>query len=416
MKIIAFLLCFIGLVAGLQEVQTESESVIDIRHHGHIMTIIGEGFEVVRGDEHHQYRANDYVVVEQEIFVYGFILHQDEVRQYQGFLLVISSTGQVIYEEVFNEGEHMDVPSHYMLDGQLIFHVSHHHDDYDKTVDTNYFYRYEQGLLSDPIKVEGRIYRVDLVDGMLFISNHYHGDYQAAIDCDFNVYYDDIVYGIVNFGVYEDAIEVFFLNTLMHNGITYENQILFDYPGHYYLRFKEHTYQFSLYPSIIGVKDGGVYNDEVIIDVSSGHVFLNDDLYAEGEVIQGPGYYTLRIEGVNGFDHRLEFTITSNLEGVFDRQIYTSSRTLTFNGHGYLNGRYIESGYTVSEVGNYTLEIHGDNDYLETVYFEIHESDLTANQGQQLLRHIEVGFLATATLLGGGYFIHKKIKKDKHSR
>ncbi|MFW6318927.1 MAG: hypothetical protein ACOC1L_01950, partial [Bacillota bacterium] len=109
-----------------------------------------------------------------------------------------------------------------------------------------------------------------------------------------------------------------------------------------------------------------------------------------------------------GYEKRIDFTVLSSVSGVYNNQIYDSKRTLTFNGVGYLNNTYIETGHTVNKPGIYTLDILGDNDYRETLQFEIRsiEEDDTNNT----LLYVEIGLLATIVISTGVLLIKYKLK------
>lgn len=57
---------------------------------------------------------------------------------------------------------------------------------------------------------------------------------------------------------------------------------------------------------------------------------------------------------------------------IKNNSVYDLGTVLYFNGEGKLNGKVINSGYVMNEIGNYILEINGQN-AKEFVYFEIED-------------------------------------------
>ena len=98
---------------------------------------------------------------------------------------------------------------------------------------------------------------------------------------------------------------------------------------------------------------------------------LNNDIYVSGTVISKPGNYELSIRGIGNYLEKYNFTITSNLEGIVNDHTYNEPVEISFNGDAYLNNQFVTSPLVVSDVGDYILKIKGENNYLETYYFQI---------------------------------------------
>jgi hypothetical protein len=188
--------------------------------------------------------------------------------------------------------------------------------------------------------------------------------------------------------------------------VTVEHGVRIDFPGHYILQYDGFDYQFTVEPTISGVDDLASYNEPVTPFITSGKLFLNDDLFVSGSTISDPGYYELTIQGINGYQKVISFTITSHLSGVVHNQTYQEPVEMTFNGTGYLNNGFITSPFRVEDPGEYVLTIEGKNTYKETYYFAIMEPP-KAYTMMDFLRQYDLVILGV-TIVGGLLVLKKK--------
>lgn len=102
-------------------------------------------------------------------------------------------------------------------------------------------------------------------------------------------------------------------------------------------------------------------------------LYLDDKSYSSGSNIYNVGYHTLRVEGVNGYTSEYEFTILPTINGAkADTEYYPGNTYITCNYSTIkVNGETWSNGATVYNVGYYTVEIIGTNDYLYTYEFTI---------------------------------------------
>ena len=149
-----------------------------------------------------------------------------------------------------------------------------------------------------------------------------------------------------------------------------------------------------------------IYNNSVTPVISSGNVILNNDIYISNTEITNPGNYEFIVNGANNYTENLSFTITSNLEGIINNNIYIEPITLDFNGNGYLNNQFIESPYEVIESGDYIFKIRGENNYMETYFFSI-EEEVNETSFIDFVQRVDI-LVLVVVLISGGIILKKK--------
>ena len=425
MKIIAFLCCVI--VFGLQGVLIEASSgdvyaVLDSEvvvkrvdngsyYHLEIKVEGAYNFQLNYGDEDHRYYVNNVTTDGDHFIFYGYLSGARGTRHHHGYVLFVDGDGLVLSEDVFEFSDVEEVAAHYWLGDQLVFQVKESDVSTDKYVEVgNYFVFFGKDFLRETVvNFEYKFNRVDVDNDVIYLAKEYHGSYDMAIDKFQEVYQGDIVYGLVNHGVYEESVSFYFINPLVFEGEVYRGSLEISYPGLYQLTYQGKQYQFTVNPVVSGIEVDGIYNQAVSFSVSSGRVLLNGELVVENEPVVGPGKYVVEVEGLNEYTVEIPFMITSQLQGVYHEQVYKQERQLTFFGRGFLNSQYIESGIIVSEPGHYTLEIYGDYDYKETVYFQIVETEDTGSASSALF-YAEIALISSALLVGGGLLLRMRLK------
>jgi hypothetical protein len=167
---------------------------------------------------------------------------------------------------------------------------------------------------------------------------------------------------------------------------------------------------------IEGVENGRFYADDVHIKVSFGDDVLEGKEKEEGNPLQAKinqdwfeggrvseeGQHNLTVYFGGEEKRRLSFTIDKTkptITGVEDKKMYTTDRTIEFDeGRGYLNGKEVSSGITVTEqgayhllvvdqAGNYTQLVFGINQTNGTEsFFEKYNTDIvvTAKENEEL--------------------------------
>ena len=377
------------------------------------MLIQGEGlhtFEITRGDENIQYYPENIWVYEDHFYLTGYVIEiTQETRHIHPFMIMISSSGDIDFETIMVDDDFTSIINFIPLEQGFFIHYRHHilndTDDFEFKRDVVEYW--ENHIANQTYNFEERILRIEAQDGFVLLSTAYHGVYELMIDQDFNLLLEPTLYGVVDQGIYYDSVTLYFNGPLYYEGILYNTPITWNHPGTYTFVHNQQTYVVTVHPTLHGVYDNMVTNKPVSIDYEVGMPFLNNQPYAPNELIDRPGHYTLIFENKD-YRYAIAFTITSQLQGVFDRQVYHDARQLTFQGEGYLNNQFIESGVVIHESGQYTLQIFGDNGYHEKHHFTIALEP--EDQTVELLMIVEIGLLISAVSLGA-ILLYKTIKR-----
>lgn len=282
--------------------------------------------------------------------------------------------GVIIEEEIFDLG-HDEVVLDLVDTGSTFLVKTWSRDEYSRD-QIQYFteYRlfdYELNELDTVTISEYFPYSV-YEDGYYFYGYHYN-NIVGCIDQELNVIENYNKIDIRDNTVFDGEVSIPILNDATLNGDIVRNGLVVDYPGKYVLVYNSKMYNFTVDPKITGVVDGKVYRDPVKPLVSAGNVLLNGELFAPGSIIEKPGNYQLMIKGVNGYMKSISFTITSNVTGVVNNQKYADGVQIEFDGDGYLNNEPVISPLQVDENGEYVFKVMGENNYLETYYFEVED-------------------------------------------
>ena len=104
----------------------------------------------------------------------------------------------------------------------------------------------------------------------------------------------------------------------------------------------------------------------------------------EAEEIDNSIYGKTNIEYVIDYNNTL-ITYSEEIEVKLETNIipfstYSQGVTLNFNAKGYLNGTEISSGTKVEEEGQYLLELLGNNNEKESIYFTVGKLSIDTNE------------------------------------
>ena len=152
------------------------------------------------------------------------------------------------------------------------------------------------------------------------------------------------------------------------NGAPYTSGTKIDVPGNYTITVLGATgyrrdIHFIVKPYEVNVENGKVYNHSVIPTVSNGTLTLNGETYVSGSVLNVSGDYTLVIVGENGYYESIAFTLVTGAN-VEDGKHYNDSVILKFVGTATLNGEPVLPDTVIEKVGNYELVLtDGENIY-----------------------------------------------------
>ncbi len=182
----------------------------------------------------------------------------------------------------------------------------------------------------------------------------------------------------------EDVKSHFIINeTCLVNGVEYKSGSVISEPGIYVLDDGIHEKKtITLNPEIelVGDKKGDYYKDYVEYKVSGGQIFINDELSYLNGTVSRPGYYKLKIKGVNGYTKEYDFIITPELyTNLEDGGTMSIGETLSFNGRAKLNGVDVKNGFKLSESGTYILELYAGEQLIKEIRFTVPQTAVQQN-------------------------------------
>lgn len=423
MKVFAFLLSVFVCLSIMRPAEVQAQGSYDLAERTVVIERITGGaleirveeepnFIFVLGDADRRYTVNGVMEDGPYLIVYGFFHDVSHETYYDAFVLVLGEAAELVLLAEFDFGELEEVAAAFKVSGRPLFQLDVMVETRDQPEwETHYVILFAEDYRSyRMVEVPHRIVRRHVEGDRIYLSDWYHGGFHTAIDAELTVYQANRLYGVVDQTEYTGSMHIRFVETAWLNDTAYLREIHLNMPGHYTIDYASLSYTFTLHPEVQGVYDGHITDTPVMVHISAGRAYLNDDIYVSGTPIERPGYHRLEIEGVNGYRQTLDFTVTAALHGIYDMQQYHDERTLQFRGIGYLNNRYIESGYVVREPGLYTLRIHGVNGYEETHHFEILAPPVERAFWRNTLLVVEVSLLATAVVLGGVWVYRTKFK------
>ena len=129
---------------------------------------------------------------------------------------------------------------------------------------------------------------------------------------------------------------------------------------------------FTIEPSIVGIKNGYVYSGSVTPLINGETLILDGLPYISGTTINQPGSHKIKILGTNNYEKTIYFSVLLSENGITDGGIYYDSVSYKFSGgKGLLDGKEYLSGTKINEIGHHTIKITGSNGFTRTVNFEI---------------------------------------------
>ncbi|MDQ6600373.1 lamin tail domain-containing protein [Bacillus salipaludis] len=172
-------------------------------------------------------------------------------------------------------------------------------------------------------------------------------------------------------------------------------------------------------PKVTGVKDKGLYNQDVMITFNEGTATLNGIAFEGGTVVSEEGKYTLVVTDEVGNKTTVDFTIDKTapkVSGVEDGY-YNRDLTISFDdGTATLNGKDFTSGTTVSAEGDYTLVVTDDAKNDTVVNFTIDQTAPTVTgvaDNSYYNKNVTITFnKGTATLNGEAFDSGTKVSEE----
>jgi len=365
-------------------------------------------FYTVIENSHEAYLINGVIMANGYYVIYGNNHLDNEETYYDSMFIVLDQLGNIVKQETYNFGDLDEIVGAYVLDNLLIFHTRQSTDDGQSYLFvTNYFSAYDLSYqMIDRIEIPREIKEITSDENYILLNYEYDNDYDCAIREDLSLLNANEILNLTNNAEFESEVTIEFLNEGLLNNEIVENGITVNYPGNYKLLYNNAEYNFVVNPVVSGVEDNKTYTMEVTPIISSGNIMLNDDLFISGTKITSPGNYELIITGIDGYQKSYNFTITSDLNGITNNHTYLDSVLLTFNGEAYLNNQFIESPVELSEDGEYVLKIKGENNYLETYYFQIDEEEETITL-LSFIQKFDI-FVLVVVIISGGIILKKK--------
>ena len=180
----------------------------------------------------------------------------------------------------------------------------------------------------------------------------------------------------------EETIEGYFelLTDTIVNDEYYPVGSIFSNPGVYVLEDGYHERKvISLNPKITltGEMQDEYYKESVSYQVSGGIVEINGETCNLNGTIYKPGSYTMKVKGMDGYLTQKSFIILPEFLTTIENNTLNVGDTLKFTGSGILNGTIIESGYTITEPGNYTFYLLAGDRVIEEIKFSVPKVTVT---------------------------------------
>ena len=354
------------------------------------------------GSKEENYQINSLQVMNQQFVIEGYYL-EHATRTYHAYVLVLSKEGDILMHKDFYDPSHQDISGIYPLKEGYLIHLS------QMDASTEIFEKdFLIVLKEDEITTEydREIMAIQPTEEGYHLTFKYDSSPSVFITLDGEFLAGNQVIGVRNQESYSGDVTLLFAGEATLNQTTIQAPYTVYSPGHYTLIVDKTYTRFTLNPQVTGVTAHTVYTQPVHIAYDLGQAFLNNEPYASNETIDKPGQYVFGMY-MDDYIYEIPFTITANVKGIKHLESYENPVSMQFMGEGYLNNQLIQSGYSVSEPGRYTLKVFGANQYLETHTFEIVDS----NANRFNIEWVEMGLLGGSVVLGTGMTLDLIIRK-----
>lgn len=359
-------------------------------------------------EENETYIINGITQVHDQFILYGSTHRIGYPTYYDAFFIVLDANGAVVSRQSHDYNDLEEIKGVYLLDEILIFHTEKSTDDgIEFIIVDNYFTSYDLNYdLIDEMKIGSKIRQIYSDGNYVFFNYDVNTSLDGGIRDDLSILLSTDLINIENNEVFINDIYIEFLNDARLNNEVIQNSIYIDYPGNYKLVHNNIEYNFIVEPLISGIEDNKSYIAGVTPVISAGNTLLNNDVFISGTTIDYPGNYELLVNGVNGYIETYNFVITSDMKGMINNHTYSEPVEISFNGEGYLNNQFVTSPIEVNDVGEYILKIRGENNYLETYYFQI-GSDTSEMNMLDFIQKFDI-YILVIVLISGGVILKKK--------
>lgn len=134
----------------------------------------------------------------------------------------------------------------------------------------------------------------------------------------------------------------------------------------------ESTYIFTINERVSHLENNGIYTGSVTPLIPNTTLELDGNPYISGTKITEIGNHILTVKGSNGYIKEYHFTIDFETPGLEDGGIYDNFiEPIIIGGTATLNGEEYISGTKITEIGNHSLVIIGENNYQKEIRFTI---------------------------------------------
>ena len=360
------------------------------------------------GSEDDRYMINNLQVIRDEFVIDGYISNQ-KTQSRHPFFLVISKTGEILIDHVFESKATQDFSGFYPLNHGYLLHLTEV-DEHTEHFEKESLIVFDEGSL-ETTELNREIMKIDSTSEGYHVTFKYEDRSEIFITLDGIFLAEKEVLGVENKEAYTDSVTLLFAGKASLNDTLITAPYTVNAPGHYTLIHDRAYTRFTIHPDVNGVEPGMVYTRPVQIEYAFGQAVLNHEPYASNELISIPGTYTFGMY-IEDYIYEIPFTLKANVTGIKHLETYDEPVTIQFSGEGYLNNQFIHSGHVVSEPGRYTLKVFGVNQYLETHTFEIKDIDATSFN----IEWVEMGLLGGSVVLGAGLIIDSIVRRIKKKR
>ena len=136
------------------------------------------------------------------------------------------------------------------------------------------------------------------------------------------------------------------------------------------------TYAITVTPTLNGIVDKGEYNEKVTVTTNNGKIYIDGTLYNAGTAYKKVGHHTLTMTGTGGYKYSIAFTVTPKVSGITEGGSYnsTASWSIPTDCTAKLDGESINVNSSTSKIGNHTIIIEGANGYQTSISFTVTET------------------------------------------
>lgn len=358
-------------------------------------------------DDGIEYYVNGVAEYLDKYVVYGYVHEEEAQTFYDSFIIVFDNQGSLLYKEIADYDSLEETKEVFVIDNILIVSTDQHIHDNTYVKIKNIFTSYGPDLEKiNEVEIVNNKSTLSINSSLILLNLDYDSIYEYGLNSDLDIIENDDLLGVEHESIYSSGVYLEFINEIEINGNIYSEPFFLEYPGNYTIEKDGSIRSFTIEANVSGIIDNQISSEEVIVNFSAGNAMLNNEIYLSGERISRPGNYTLVIRGANDYALSYDFVITSNFSGIINNNTYDEEVTLLFNGNGYINNQFINSGDSIDEEGEYILKINGENNYLETYYFEIEYPEENMSIAEAIQKY-DI-FVLALVLVGGAVILKKR--------